>query len=137
MGPLTLVTVDEGYAAITEDNGRQEILAGGECYLLTHRNWKFQKYVSTKVQSSNLARIEATSADNVLMSVDATVIWRISDVATAARNSAETISKDGKETDSHNLGDLKKLTNDVLKQSEASLQPSLERSTTPTPSTSP
>jgi len=28
MGPLTLVTVDEGYSAVTEDNGRQVILSG-------------------------------------------------------------------------------------------------------------
>ena len=28
MVPLTLVTVDEGYSAITEDNGRQVILSG-------------------------------------------------------------------------------------------------------------
>ena len=41
----------------------------------------------------SLNLIEATSADNVLMAVDATVIWRITDVDTAALNSAETISK--------------------------------------------
>lgn len=122
MGPLTLVTVDEGYSAITEDNGRQQILEGGDCYLLTHRNWKFQKYVSTKVQSSTMDRIEATSADNVLMAVDASVIWRISDVATAARNSAETIAKDGHDMDTDNdVSNINKLRNDVLKQSEASL----------------
>jgi hypothetical protein len=46
-----------------------------------------QKYIPQKIQSSNLKRIEATSADNVLMAVDATVIWRITDVETAALNS--------------------------------------------------
>merc|ERR1719456_608997 len=97
MGPLTLVTVDSGYAAVTEDNGQQKILPGGQAYLLTHRNWKFQKYIPQKIQSSNLKRIEATSADNVLMAVDATVIWRITDVETAALNSAETISKTGED----------------------------------------
>lgn len=97
MGPLTLVTVDEGYAAVTEDNGRQEILDGGETYLLTHRNWKFQKYISTKIQSNAMQRIEATSADNVLMAVDATVIWRIKDVAIAAVNSVETIASGGED----------------------------------------
>merc|ERR1719473_1978146 len=121
MGPLTLVTVDEGYAAVTEDNGMQKILEGGDTYLLTHRNWKFQKYIPQKIQSNNLKRIEATSADNVLMAVDATVIWRITDVETAALNSAETISKTGREQDGHDLGSLTKLTNDVLKQAEASL----------------
>ena len=48
MGPLTLVTVDDGYSAVTEDNGRQHILDGGRTYLLTHRNWKFQKFVATR-----------------------------------------------------------------------------------------
>merc|ERR1719473_1979500 len=120
MGPLTLVTVDEGYAAVTEDNGRQKILNGGETYLLTHRNWKFQKYITQKIQSHDLKRIEATSADNVLMAVQATVIWRIEQVDTAARMSADTIQSDGKDTSS-DLGDIRKLSNDVLKQSEASL----------------
>uniref|UniRef100_A0A7S4IJA8 Band 7 domain-containing protein n=1 Tax=Prymnesium polylepis TaxID=72548 RepID=A0A7S4IJA8_9EUKA len=121
MGPLTLITVDSGYSAVTEDNGEQKILAGGSTYLLTHRNWKFQKYLPEKIQSSNLKRIEATSADNVLMAVDATVIWRITDVATAALNSAETIHKDGSDALHSELGNLTKLTNDVLKQAEASL----------------
>jgi len=122
MGPLTLVTVDSGYSAVTEDNGEQKILEGGKTYLLTHRNWKFQKYIPQKIQSSTLKRIEATSADNVLMAVDATVIWRITDVVTAALNSAETIHKDGSDVGAgSDLGSLTKLTNDVLKQAEASL----------------
>lgn len=120
MGPLTLVTVDEGYAAVTEDNGQQKILGGGDTYLLTHRNWKFQKYITQKIQSNDLKRIKATSADNVLMAVDATVIWRIEQVDTAARMSADTIQKDGRDT-ATDLGDITKLSNDVLKQSEASL----------------
>jgi len=120
MGPLTLVTVDEGYAAVTEDNGQQKILEGGDTYLLTHRNWKFQKYITQKIQSNDLKRIQATSADNVLMAVDATVIWRIEQVDTAARMSADTIQKDGRDT-ATDLGDITKLSNDVLKQSEASL----------------
>lgn len=121
LGPYTLVTVDSGYSAVTEDNGEQKVLTGGKTYLLTHRNWKFQKFIPQKIQSSTLKRIEATSADNVLMAVDATVIWRIKDVETAALNSAETITKDGHERDGNDLGSLTKLTNDVLKQAEASL----------------
>merc|ERR1719163_2331866 len=121
LGPLTIVTVDAGYSAVSEDNGSQRILAGGNTYLLTHRNWKFEKFIPQKIQSSNLKRIEATSADNVLMAVDATVIWRITDVETAALNSAETISKTGEEKHDGDLGNLQKLTNDVLKQAEASL----------------
>merc|ERR1711988_1176812 len=104
MGPLTLVTVDSGYSAVTEDNGEQKILKGGATYLLTHRNWKFQKYVPQKIQSSNLKRIEATSADNVLMAVDATVIWRITNVEAAALNAGETIKNDGSETRAGDIG---------------------------------
>merc|ERR1740121_2348828 len=121
MGPLTLVTVDSGYSAVTEDNGLQKVLPGGSTYLLTHRNWKFQKYISEKIQSSNLQRIEATSADNVLMAVDATVIWRITDVQSAALNAGETIQKDGSDPNPQDIGSIGKLTNDVLKQAEASL----------------
>jgi len=122
MPPLTLVTVDEGYSAVTEDNGKQRILPGGNTYLLDHRNWKFQKFISQKIQSNNLDRISATSADNVLMAVDATVIWQIDDVAIAARNSAETIRADGSDTNSNVVNnDIHKLSNDVLKQAEASL----------------
>ena len=57
LGPLTLVTVDEGYAAVTEDNGKQKILDGGETYLLNHRNWKFRKFVSMKIQISLCAAL--------------------------------------------------------------------------------
>jgi len=121
MGPLTLVTVDSGYCAVTEDNGQQKILAGGDIYLLTHRNWKFQKYMSQKIQSNNLKRIEATSADNVLMAVDATVIWRITDVSSAALNAGESIAKDGADTCPQDLRSIEKLQGDVLKQAEASL----------------
>lgn len=120
MGPFTLVTVDEGYSAITEDNGRQEILQGGLTYLLNHRNWKFQKFISMKIMSNSMKRIEATSADNVLMAVDATVIWRIQDADIAARNSAETIGRSGDDAQG-DIGDISKLSNDVLKQAEASL----------------
>merc|ERR1719420_952947 len=110
MGPLTLVTVDSGYCALTEDNGMQKVLKGGATYLLSHKNWKFQKYISEKIQSDNLKRIEATSADNVLMAVDATVIWRIADVETAALNSADTIRADGRDEHSEDgLNSMPKL----------------------------
>jgi regulator of protease activity HflC (stomatin/prohibitin superfamily) len=83
----------------------------------TDRNWKFEKFVSTKIQTDELKRIEAASADNVIMLVDATVLWKISDVETAVRMSAETMSSDGTKTSQT----IVKLRNDVLKQAEASL----------------
>ena len=35
LGPYTLLTVDEGYAAVTQNNGKQIILPGGECGAMT------------------------------------------------------------------------------------------------------
>jgi hypothetical protein len=119
LGPWTLLTIDQGYMAVTQDNGRQVILDGGSVYLLTHRNWKFERFISTKIQTNELKRIEAASADNVVMLVDATVLWFIDDVETAVRMSAETMDAGGIKSTGSN--DILKLRNDVLKQAEASL----------------
>ena len=51
IGPYTLLTVDEGYAAVTQNNGRQVILPGGEVHLLDHKNWKFEKFMTMKIQT--------------------------------------------------------------------------------------
>ena len=37
LGPWTLLTIDQGYMAVTQDNGRQVILDGGSVYLLTRK----------------------------------------------------------------------------------------------------
>ena len=100
--------MDEGYSAVTQNNGKQVILAGGGVHLLTHRNWKFEKFVSHKIQTDNLERLEATSADNVLMTVSSTINWRIFDVGVAARMSAETMGA--------RVDNMDKMRNDVLKQ---------------------
>jgi len=115
LGPYTIVTCDEGYAAITTDNGRQVILQGGTTSMLTHRNWKFEKFMSLKFQSNDLKAIEATSADNVNLHVEATVVWHITEPAHAARTAADTMG--GQE----NQDTIKMLQNDVLKQARASL----------------
>ena len=85
--------------------------------LFTDRNHKFEKFVSTKIQTDELKRIQAASADNVIMMVDATVLWRISDVNTAVRMSVQTMNSDG----SKPKRTTSKLCNDILKQAEASL----------------
>ena len=126
LGPYTLLTVDEGYCAVTQDNGRQVIKKGGEVHLLMHRNHKFEKFLSQKIQTDNLARIEVITADNVLMLTDATVNWKIADPELAARNAAETMHKREADTFSHhdpqaNQSDITKLRNDVLQQGSASL----------------
>jgi len=121
LGPLTVLTVDEGYSAITQNNGAQAVLAGGQTHLLTHRNWKFEKFMSEKIQTDELQRIEATSADNVMMHTDATVVWRVTDVLAAARMSAETMSRDGSDLSGAEDADISKLRRDVLMQATASL----------------
>ena len=40
LGPYTLLTVDEGYAAVTQNNGKQMVLPGGATHFLNHKNWK-------------------------------------------------------------------------------------------------
>jgi hypothetical protein len=67
LGPYTLLTVDEGYAAVTQNNGKQVVLPGGHCHLLIHKNWKFEKFMTLKVQTNDLEKIKATSADNIEM----------------------------------------------------------------------
>merc|ERR1712216_62733 len=82
-------------------------------------NWKFEKFMSLKIQTDDLERIQATSADNINMMVTSTVNWRIVDVVTAATMAAETMATSGKQGDVS--ADIRKLRNDVLKQALASL----------------
>merc|ERR1712054_540046 len=102
LGPYTLITVDEGYCAVTQNNGQQVILPGGRTHLLNHRNWKYEKMMTQMMQT------------------DATVVWRVSNVDDAAKYSAETMSHDGKDS-KLGMSDISKLRNDVLKQATASL----------------
>mmetsp|Transcript_79428 Transcript_79428/g.206349 ORF Transcript_79428/g.206349 Transcript_79428/m.206349 type:complete len:526 (+) Transcript_79428:101-1678(+) len=118
LGPYTLLTVDEGYAAVTQNNGKQHILAGGQTWLLDHKNWRFEKFLTLKIQTDDLEKIQATSADNITMMVTSTVTWRIVDPMLAATMAAETMAvSDGGSVSS----DIKKLRGDVLKQAIASL----------------
>merc|ERR1719231_1249135 len=119
LGPYTLITVDEGYAAITQNNGKQAVLSGGHTHLLDHKNWKFEKFMTLKIQTDELEKIQATSADNINMMVTSTVNWRIVDVETAATMAAETMATTGKAGDIN--ADISKLRRDVLKQAIASL----------------
>jgi len=119
IGPYTLLTVDEGYAAVTQNNGKQVILPGGHVHLLDHKNWKFEKFMTMKIQTDNLDQIQATSADNIIMNVTSTVNWRIFDVECAATLAAETMAVSGRSRDVS--ADISKLRGDVLKQAIASL----------------
>jgi regulator of protease activity HflC (stomatin/prohibitin superfamily) len=119
LGPYTLLTVDEGYAAVTQNNGKQQILPGGFTHLLNHKNWRFEKFLTLKIQTDDLQKIQATSADNITMSVTSTVCWRIRDPMLAATMAAETmaVGAGGDKVSS----DITKLRQDVLKQAIASL----------------
>jgi hypothetical protein len=77
LGPLTLLTVDEGYAAITQNNGKQIIMAGGAVHLL-------EKFVSQKIETMQLDNIATPSADNVLMEINSTVAWQVCVVPVSA-----------------------------------------------------
>lgn len=118
LGPYTLLTVDKGYEAVTQNNGQQQVLEGGAVHLLTHRNHKFEKFISTKIMTDDLQRVEVMTGDNVLMSVTATVCWNISNVQQCAERAAETMDASGNGRDT---GTINKLRGDVLKQAEASL----------------
>merc|ERR1719408_696817 len=119
LGPMTLVTVDEGYAAVTQDNGKQCVLPGGHTHLLRHKNHKFEKFITLKIQTDELEKIQAPSADNINMNVNSTVNWRIVDVEVAATMAAETMAASGLTGDVS--ADITKLRKDVLKQALASL----------------
>mmetsp|Transcript_49083 Transcript_49083/g.90548 ORF Transcript_49083/g.90548 Transcript_49083/m.90548 type:complete len:474 (+) Transcript_49083:47-1468(+) len=95
IGPFTLLTIDEGYAAVTQDNGKQQVLAGGHTHMLTHRNWKFEKFISLKIHTDTLSGFKATTADNVVLQTNATVNWRVRDPVLAARMAADTMENQG------------------------------------------
>ena len=117
IGPYTILTVDEGYSAITQNNGLQVVLDGGKTHLLSHQKWRFEKFITKKIQTDDLEHIRAASADNVVMSVDSTVVWRITDVRLAAVAAAETMAQGNLDVNA----DIRKLRRDVLKQAIASL----------------
>ena len=91
LGPYTCITVDEGYSIITQDNGKQVILPGGQVHLLTHRNWKLENVMSLKVQTDQLEEITAASADNVQMRITSTASAPVEDVGAAARSPPQTM----------------------------------------------
>jgi len=94
------------------------VLDGGKTHLLTHQKWRFEKFITLKIQTDDLERIRAASADNVIMEVNSTVVWRIKDVRVAATMAAETMAHSNMSSVS---ADITKLRRDVLKQAIASL----------------
>ena len=79
--------------------------------------------MTCKIQTDDLEEIEAASADNVIMSVNSTVVWKIKDVHVAATMAAETMMGSGyyRDRNDDKEANIRKLRNDVLKQAIASL----------------
>ncbi|KAH8096460.1 hypothetical protein JL720_3832 [Aureococcus anophagefferens] len=121
-GNRTIVVVEQGYLGYARDNGQPVLLPPGihvwTSESLDHKNWRFEKFMTLKIQTDELERIEATSADNINMTVTSTVNWRIKEVRVAATMAAETMNSSGTGTVS---ADISKLRRDVLKQAIASL----------------
>ena len=133
IGPYTILTVDAGYMAITTDNGKQVLMEGGNTHLLTHHKWKFEQFINLKIQTEDLKGVNVSTADNILMNIDATIVWKIIDVEKAAILVTETMMMNPSSqldyasigtsfTEEHgDIGSLSKLRRDVLKQTLASI----------------
>lgn len=79
--------------------------------------YRFEKLLTLKIQFNELKEIKATSADNINMSVDSTVNWRIVDPQLAATMAAQTMLASGASVHA----DITKITADVVFQALASL----------------
>lgn len=119
IGPYTIVTVDDGYVAITMNNGKQVLLEGGNTHLLTHQKWRFERFLNMKLQADDICDFKATTADKILVSIDATVTWRV----TIAEKAAMIVTESGNRTESDisldtsisdDMGSLNKLRNQVM-----------------------
>jgi regulator of protease activity HflC (stomatin/prohibitin superfamily) len=92
--------------------------------LLTHQKWKFERFINMKIQSEDLRQINVATADNILMNIDATAVWRIIDIEKAAIMVTESMMKSdvsiGTMTDDE-ADDLSKLRRDVLKQTVSAI----------------
>lgn len=60
--------------------------------MLTHRNWKFEKFMTKKLQTNDVGPISVTTGDRVPLMATANVNWLIEDAKLAARMAATTMS---------------------------------------------
>lgn len=119
IGTYTILTVDDGYVAITKQNGRQVLLDGGQSHLLTHQKWRFERLMSLKLQSDDLLQVAVSTADNILVSIDAIVLWRITIPEKAASSFAVTNIESDMSFDSdigEDIGSSRRLKIHILKQ---------------------
>jgi regulator of protease activity HflC (stomatin/prohibitin superfamily) len=124
VGPFTILTVDDGYVAITINNGKLILLDGGQTHLLTHQKWRFERFMNLKSQSDDVRQITASTADNLMVSIDAVVAWKVSYPQKAAMMITDSMLRSdisvGTETDD-DVGSLSKLRREVLKQAISGL----------------
>ena len=96
IGPYTLVTVPNGQAVITKNNGTYQVFGqlsesgsssspDSRTFLLDHRNWTFVGAIDTSVQFDNLETAELFSKDHAAMRFKSTVRWRVINVQNASR----------------------------------------------------
>ena len=57
LGPHTLVTVDEGYAAGTTDDAEQKIPVGGRAFMLTHQNGMLENSITERLRTFDMRPI--------------------------------------------------------------------------------
>ena len=105
IGPEKWVTIPTGYDGVASNNGKLEILKGGDVYHLDHAKYKFLKLVPTQVQSdfvpsdvhkyltalksnrpleADSKLLKANTRDGATISIDAKVFWQITDTEKAA-----------------------------------------------------
>mmetsp|Transcript_180 Transcript_180/g.261 ORF Transcript_180/g.261 Transcript_180/m.261 type:complete len:569 (-) Transcript_180:1141-2847(-) len=120
LGPYTILTVDDGYVAITINNGKQVIMEGGQTYLLTHQKWRFERFMNMKLQSDELRKVTAATADNLLISLDAVTTWKVCSAQEAALMITETVFRSDISIDEtgteEDVGSVAKLRRHVIKQ---------------------
>uniref|UniRef100_A0A7S3LSK9 Band 7 domain-containing protein n=1 Tax=Aplanochytrium stocchinoi TaxID=215587 RepID=A0A7S3LSK9_9STRA len=118
IGPYSILSVDEGYSAITINNGKIDIKKGGNVYFLDHENHQFKSFVPLTVQITAFDdAIKCATADNVVVQCEGSVSWKVKDVETAAESFVETMNWGG----NSNKSFLSIMQQDVLEQTKASL----------------
>jgi regulator of protease activity HflC (stomatin/prohibitin superfamily) len=86
LGPYTLVTVNDGYVGVSQDQGEIKVLEGGQPHILTHAMWKFDYFLPLRVQTDEFVIQNISSADNLFMKVKASVVWRVDDAMLVRTN---------------------------------------------------
>jgi regulator of protease activity HflC (stomatin/prohibitin superfamily) len=111
IGPYTVLIVPEGSVAVTQENGKKELLDGGKSYILTHTLWSFEYLIDMSIQSDTYQGLGLMSADNIKLSVITNYVWKVVDSKVAARViSSSSLSSKVEVEETDNLVDADKST---------------------------